>query len=476
MLAAVIHRPQLMATAVHHIAAELWQSPRAFQEARIRVIADACLGCWQYGRDTSPVNIRLSAGAAAQLVDETLQYLLATYPPESESTLDRLARDLSQLIRRDNLMDMLKQGMELLATTGEPAEQISEVQRMIAAAPGSQLNIVTAADAAKAIMEEYADRKAGKGRALGIPTGYPQIDRTIGGLPVAAMTILGARPSQGKTAIASCIALHAIRHGHPVIFFSHEMTANDILQRMACQNVGLSFAHLRAGKLSASGEAKLAGAVDLLKKSNLYIIDSGGPTPQDCRNTAMYLINKTKCKLPPLIVVDYIQLEHTKNLRQNRAEELADISSTWIETAKNTGAAILMLAQLNRQADGSQPIMSQLRESGALEQDANVVMLLWRPAKDRKQNDNSAPNPMHRSQSGYNWGVLSVAKSRNSDLTEQELYWDGYCMRYRAWGPMDSHLSREEARKAEYNKILYDIVATHQAAESNIYDNEETPQ
>ena len=86
-------------------------------------------------------------------------------------------------------------------------------------------------------------------------------------------------------------------------------------------------------------------------------------------------------------------------------------------------------------------------------------MLLWRPAKDRKQNDNSPPDPTNRAKSGYNWAVLSVAKSRNSDLCEQELYWDGYCMRYRPWQPNDTHLSREEARRTEYNKILYDIIS-----------------
>lgn len=467
LLAAIVHRPQLMATAAHHIAAELWHSPRAFQESQLRVVADAAWQCWSNGRDTSAVNIRRAAGPLSDVAAEGIQRLLACYPPESESTLDRLAKDLSQLIRRDNLIDLLKQGIETLAASGEPQDQIAEVQRLIASAPGSQLNIVDAQDAAKTMMQEYSDRKAGKGRALGIPTGYPLIDKTIGGLPVAAMTILGARPSQGKTAIASCIALNAIKHGHPVVFFSHEMTANDILQRMACQDAGLSFSHLRAGKLSAMGEAKLSASLDLLRKSDLYTIDTGGPTPQDCRNAAMYLINKARSPLPPLIVVDYIQLEHTKNLRQNRAEELADISSTWIETAKTTGAAILMLAQLNRQADGSQPIMSQLRESGALEQDANVVMLLWRPAKDRKQNDNGQINPLHRSQSGFNWAVLSVAKSRNSDLTEQELFWEGYCMKYRQWLPTDYHMTRDQARQAEYNKILMDIVASQSGGTPN---------
>ncbi len=314
----------------------------------------------------------------------------------------------------------------------------------------------------QSVLDEYSARKSGNGGPIGIPTGLPHIDSVCGGLPLRAVSILGARPSQGKTALASCIALAALHAGHPVIFFSHEMAALDIGQRMACQEQRLSFSHVRAGKLSGAGESKLAAAQKWISRAPLHIIDTGGPSPLDCRNTAMYIINKYRGRaLPPLIIVDYIQLEHIKGWKNpNRYEEITEISATWIETAKITGAAVLCLAQLNRQADGSQPVMSQLKESGALEQDANLVMLLWRPAKDRPQDKQDVEmQPGNRKTAGVNWGILSVAKSRNSDLTEQELYWEGYCMRYRAWNPAtDSHLSKKDALRQEYNACLADIL------------------
>ena len=458
ILAAIIHRPATAATAFHHITKDLWLSACSFSEHRCRIVADAAWTCWSGNLDTSAANIRRAAKSPE--IGEAIQWLLGSCPPEDVKSLDRLAREVAALIRRDELIVTLRSGEKILADDGDVQQQIAQVQQMVAAGGGSNLNIVAAREGVDGVLQEYSDRKHRQGAPLGVPTGLWEIDKTLGGLAPRAVTILGARPSQGKTAIASCIALEALRQGHPCIFFSHEMAASDILQRMACQSQGLSFTHLRSGRLSAQGERKLAMATDMIRRAPLHIVDTGGPSPLECRNTALYLLARQNLSVPPLIVVDYIQLEHLRGTRLNRAEELTEISAAWCETAKITGAACLILAQLNRQADGSQPRMSQLRESGALEQDANTVMLLWRPAKDRPQDDDCQPTPGVRNKAGVNWAVLSVAKSRNSDLCEQELHWDGYCMRYRAWDDTtDQHLSRSDARIAEANQILSDIVA-----------------
>lgn len=465
LLAAMIHRPELVATATHYLPEDLWFSPRAFSEPRLRIIADAAWTCWKAGRDTSASNIIRACIDGQQAAHNALTWLLGTYPGESEASTDRLANELAQIIRKEHLIDIMRQAIDILSGPGEPLDLIAQAQSLVAASPGSSLNIVSGDDGTREMLSDYAARRSGKAMPLGVPTGYPYIDGVMGGLPVSAVTILGARPSQGKTALASCIALHAVMAGHPCVFFSHEMMAQDILQRMACQMQKLSFAHVRAGRLSPFGEHKLAAACSDLACRDLYIIDSGGPTPQDCRCTAYYLLNKIRSRgnaMPLLIVVDYIQLEHLKGNRCSRAEELTDISSAWVETAKMTGAAILVLAQLNRQADGSQPRMAQLRESGALEQDANAVMLLWRPAKDRQPDDNFIPDPAIRAKAGANWAVLSVCKSRNSNLTEQELYWEGYCMKYRPWDDHDIHMSYAQAAAAEYNTYLHDILLNSQ--------------
>lgn len=465
LLAAMIHRPELTATVTHYFPKELWFSQRAFAEPRLRILADAAWMCWEGGRDTTALNVRRACMDGQESASSALEWLLGTHPGESESAADRLARDVAQLVRKAHLRDIMAQGIAVLSGPGEAVDLIAQVQSLVATSPGSSLNVIESGEGVRKMLTEYGDRKAGKALPLGVPTGYPDIDGVLGGLPTSAVTILGARPSQGKTAIASCIALNAVMQGHPCIFFSHEMMAQDILQRMACQMQRLSYAHLRAGRLSPFGEQKLMNGCNNLTSKDLYIIDTGGPNPNECRCTAMYLINKVRSHgnmLPPLIVVDYIQLEHIKGTRQTRAEELTDISAAWVETSKITGAAILILAQLNRQADGSQPKMSQLRESGALEQDANAVMLLWRPAKDRKPDDNFTPDPADRSKAGANWAVLSVAKSRNSNLTEQELFWEGFCMKYRPWQETDTHMTSAQAQAAEFNSYLHDILLNEQ--------------
>jgi replicative DNA helicase len=309
--------------------------------------------------------------------------------------------------------------------------------------------------------ELYALRKAGKGRAFGVPTGFHRIDAVVGGLPTGNVSIIGARPSQGKTAIASCIALNAAKQGFPVIFFSHEMTSDDIMARMVCQHAGLSFKHVRKSALSPKGEAKMSAAFGFVQKLPIDIIDEGGALPSECRTTVMYLANKRRNPKPPLVIVDYVQLEHMRRgvKEEFRLQELQEISHYWCETAKITNAAVLLLSQLNRDASGTQPTMNQLAQCGALEQDANVIMLLWRPSKDRKEEEaNATPDPSNRRKAGYNWGLLSVPKSRNSDLTEQELFFSGYDMKFRDWTSNDSHQTKSEMMKAEDLAMSDDIV------------------
>lgn len=463
VLASVLWRPQLAATAFHCIPEDLWKSQHVFADAHLRIVADAILDCWNARRDANPINV-IGSGRMHGVVgiDEIVRGIMARQG-ESDATLEKTASDLAAISRKERLAGLIAQAEMLLSDDGsEPEAAIASAVELVNSQVGTSLNIASAAECTRKLADQYALRKQGKGMAIGIPTGFRRIDQVVGGLPTGNVTILGARPSQGKTAIASCIALHAALQGFPVVFFSHEMTSDDIMGRMVCQHAGLSFKHLRKGALSAKGETKMYAAYSTIQRLPLAIIDNGGALPSECRTAAMYLINKWGGSKPPLLVVDYVQLEHMRRgvKEEFRLQELQEISHYWCETAKMTGSAVLLLSQLNRDAAGTQPTMSQLAQCGALEQDANTIMLLWRPSKDRKEEyANDTPDPKDRRKAGYNWGLLSVPKSRNSDLTEQELFFSGYDMLFRDWDKeIDRHQTKKEMMTAEYNAYLQDII------------------
>jgi replicative DNA helicase len=462
LLASMLHDPRLTPTVMHWLPAELWDSPRAFRDFAVRRLADCLADCWAARRDTSPLNV-LEAASRLRLdrVEDTVRQLMGAHQAEHVSAIDRLAQDYAAEIRRADMGDLLAKAQELVGDESlEASDVLRRISERLSAGTGSGQNVVAAAEAATAIEEMYALRKAGKGEDIGVHTGFRKIDSVIGGLPVRKISIIGARPSQGKTAIAGCIALNAAAAGHPVVFFSHEMSARDVYARMAAQLRSVSYGSITYGSLSAKGEAKLADALAELRRLPIHVVDSTHSDPDTCRSTALYVLSRERGGKAPLVVVDYVQLEHLPGWRGTRSEEIGTISWKWLETAKMSGAAVLLLSQLNRDAVG-QPSMDQLRESGALEQDASVIGLLWRPSRDRKQggDENAAVGGEDRRRAGYNWGVLSVPKSRDSALTEQELHWTGYCMRFRDWDEeRDRHATEAEQRREEYAAMLEDIV------------------
>lgn len=465
ILASLLWRPQLAASAMHHIPDDLWTCSDAFCDEDTRKLSQAIYDCWQHRRESNPTNVLAAGRMAGEDLTAVIQRVMSTTPGEGEASLERMARDLGARIRLQRFRGILAHATAIISGDIEPEQAIADAVARINNNVGTSLNIVDASAGSRDIWDYYHTRKDGGGQAIGIPTGLSRIDRICGGIPTSAVTIIGARPSQGKTALAGCIALHAAEAGHPVIFYSHEMAASDIYQRIVANKANISYPHLRSGRLSARGEQKLADALASVQTRHLAVIDDGGPLPSDCRTTAMYLINKWQVQKAPLIIVDYVQLEHMSSDVDPRCrpQELQMISHYWCETAKMMGAGVILLSQLNRDAAGNAPTMSQLAQCGALEQDANCIMLLWRPAKDRAQNlADATPDPADRKKAGYNWGVLSVAKSRNSDLTEQELHFSGYNMRFRNWLPTDHHQTKSAMLQAEYNAVMADIITNSQ--------------
>lgn len=215
----------------------------------------------------------------------------------------------------------------------------------------------------------------------GIPTGYKRLDKMTHGLQAGALIVLAARPGMGKTSLAMNLVENAsLRAGKTCAVFSLEMPRNEIVQRLICSYANVSMSKALSGELSAKEWKKLMLAGDKLKKSNIYIDDSSRVTPAEILSKCRRL--KTTAGGVDLIMIDYIQLMSSGDSRmagaENRQQEIASITRDLKIMAKELGVPVIALSQLRR-IQSKEPQLSDLRESGAIEQDADIVMFINRP-------------------------------------------------------------------------------------------------
>jgi replicative DNA helicase len=216
----------------------------------------------------------------------------------------------------------------------------------------------------------------------GVPTGFIDLDRMTSGLQAGDLVVLAARPSMGKTAFAINIAEHvALNEGLPVAVFSMEMGASQLAVRIVGSIGRINQSHLRTGKLSDDEWPRLTEAIEKLRTVSLHIDETPGLTPSELRANARRLARQ--CGKLGLIVVDYLQLMSGSSADggDNRATELGEISRGLKMLAKELQCPVIALSQLNRSVEtrtDKRPLMSDLRESGAIEQDADIIMFIYR--------------------------------------------------------------------------------------------------
>src|SRR6266581_776907 len=221
-----------------------------------------------------------------------------------------------------------------------------------------------------------------KGAITGVSTGFRDLDKLTSGLHSSEMSVIAARPSMGKTALAMNIAEHAaIEVKLPVAIFSLEMSAQQLVQRMLCSRARVNLAKTRDGFLAEADFPKLTHAASKLAEAKIFIDDSAGLTILELRAKARRLKAQQNVQL---IIVDYLQLLRSTSRRaqDNRQLEISEISAGLKGLAKELKIPIIVVAQLNRQPEqrsGGKPRLSDLRESGSIEQDADLVGLLVRP-------------------------------------------------------------------------------------------------
>jgi replicative DNA helicase len=232
-------------------------------------------------------------------------------------------------------------------------------------------------------IEEY---HTNQGMLTGIATGFVDFDKMTTGLHEGEMVVIAARPSVGKTSLAMNIAEHvALELKVPVGVFSLEMTADQLVLRMLCSRSRVNLRSIRDGFLAERDFPKLTGTAGKMAGAPLFIDDSAGLSILQLRAKARRMWQQYGIKL---FVIDYLQLLHSTSRRaENRQQEISEISGGLKSLAKELGVPVIVLSQLNRELEkrgpGERPRLSDLRESGAIEQDADLVGLLYRETKNK---------------------------------------------------------------------------------------------
>ena len=257
-----------------------------------------------------------------------------------------------------------------------------------------------------------------------IPTGIGDLDRMITGLNRSDLIILAARPGMGKTSFALNIARNvACQSKKTVAFFSLEMSREQLASRLLSSEALVSGTKLRTGKLDNSDWGRLIPASDVLKNADLYLDDTSTITITEMKARLRRL------KQVDLVVIDYLQLMASGRRIDNRVQEISAITRNLKIMAKELNVPIITLSQLSRASEqrtgDHRPQLSDLRDSGSIEQDADIVLFLYREGYyDRENGDNPAP------QADMNSGECIVAKNRHGETSTVNLHWQGEFMRF----------------------------------------------
>ena len=329
-----------------------------------------------------------SIGKSEEIGGLTYLNSLAQYVP-SASNIRRYA----EIVRERGILRKLVTASDEIATNafntqGRPVDKIlDEAEQKIFNIGEEGARNKQGFQAMETLVVDLLDRvqemSENQNDVTGVPTGFYDLDRLTSGLQPGDLVVLAARPSMGKTAFAINIAEHvALKEGLPVAVFSMEMGASQLAIRIVGSIGRIDQGHLRTGNLTDDEWPRLAEAVEKLRTVSLHIDESPGLTPSELRANARRLARQ--CGKLGLIVVDYLQLmsgSGSGGNGDNRATELGEISRGLKMLARELQCPVIALSQLNRsveQRPDKRPMMSDLRESGAIEQDADIIMFIYR--------------------------------------------------------------------------------------------------
>jgi len=256
---------------------------------------------------------------------------------------------------------------------------------------------------------------------IGVPTGFTDLDRLLGGLNKSDLLILAARPGMGKTSLQNAIALTAAtRYGKRIAIFNLEMSGEQLVQRMLAAETRIDSQRLRRGQLYDHEWPIFMEAIGRLSETRIFIDDTPSITPNQLRTKCRRLYAEHGLDL---VLIDYLQLMQAERSTNNRVQEISEISRSLKGLARELDVPVLASAQLSRaveQRQDKRPLLSDLRDSGSIEQDADVVMFIYR---DEYYNPDTTERP--------NIAEVNITKHRNGPTGSIDLYWHGKLATFR---------------------------------------------
>ncbi len=278
-------------------------------------------------------------------------------------------------------------------------------------------NFIRVSDAIERVYEHLSQLVNNREEAIGMPTGFSGLDNVLVGMAPSDLILIGARPGMGKTSFAMNVAVAAAKRSpKAVCVFSLEMSAEQLVTRLLSSEALVNSYHLRNGELSEDEYAKLAHASASLAECNILIDDTSGMTVAGMKSKLRRVKNLG------MIIIDYLQLMQSERRIDNRVQEVADISRSLKLMAKEFKVPVICCAQLSRGPESrtdKRPMLSDLRDSGAIEQDADVVLFLYKDDYYKTKDDPKNP------QGSQNTAEVIVAKNRHGSTANVKMGWIG---------------------------------------------------
>ncbi|NQV14982.1 AAA family ATPase [bacterium] len=341
-----------------------------FTKISHKEILRACASLSEEGEEIEPINISQAVGGSIKVSE------LTRYSFDYMGTTNFVGGDFKELDRLRRLRELkagLQKQLSSIHNSSIPEELATELsENLMAITDISPTTDSTLKAQTDIWADDLTDRYDGK-TAPGIPTGYPDIDWMTGGLVRGNLIIIGARPAVGKTTFAMNLALNVVKRKIPVAFISLEMMSIELVDKLVSHEGKIDGSELKLANIPEAVFKKAISTKVLIEKHPLHIIDNLKNDLSSILHRARQLVHQQKVKV---VVIDYLQLMDVGKTSENRNNELSKITRAFKQFAQRENVTVVLLSQLNRKAAARAPKIFDLRDSGAIEQDANIVILL----------------------------------------------------------------------------------------------------